>query len=193
MPEYVHDPRQRHSYELRPDAAFDAAVRALATGLESQGLIAPGASTAPRFHPHLTLLRAAEAEPALVDQVASAVATAAGFTCTRASTFGEGRIIWLGFDADSALRVARSALLESLDPASVDPVATTRPWTPHVTVAYAVPEPAREQALAWVEQQLPLAGRWARAQCWDLDVRPTVLAASADCVPDAGTPGSSTR
>jgi 2'-5' RNA ligase len=171
---YIKDLRHRYSYELRPDDALDAAVRALAAELDAAGLIEPGASVAPRFHPHLTFLRAATLVPdAVGDLVGSIEAAGVEFELTSTARFGDGRIICLVPADRTALDAARDRLLAQLDPADLDPVVHERAWTPHVTVAYAVPEPARAAALAHVEAALPLRGSWRRAQAWDLDVRPT--------------------
>jgi hypothetical protein len=70
-----------------------------------------------------------------------------------------------------------------LDPDELDPAVSQRPWTPHVTVAYAVPDAARVRARELVAARLPLVGAWDRAQSWDLDVRPTELVHDVPCVP----------
>lgn len=182
MPDYVHDSRQRHSYELRPHDALDAELRAIASRLEALGLLEPGSSTAPRFHPHLTLLRAAEADPAAVSAAAARVRGRTEVVFSHADTFGSGRIIYLHARPRAQLEEARRAVLDQLSAASVDPLATRRTWTPHVTLAYAVPEPHRARALQEVRAALPLTGQWKHAQCWDLDVRPTRLVAQSACL-----------
>lgn len=173
---FVHDPRQRYSYELRPDADLDAALRAIAARLEAAGLIAPGAATAPRFHPHMTMLRSAE--PSRDAAVAAAARLAGGASrvdLNVADTFGGGRIVYVQPTDDASLHAARAAVLESIPEAELDPVMLARPWTPHVTLAYSVAAPERDAALAQVTSELPLAGRLASVEVWDLDVRPTVL------------------
>lgn len=180
---HVHDPRHRHSYELRPDHELDASLRTLAADLEGASLLEPGASTAPRFHPHLTFCRAASPDREAVANAAAAIADAGtGVTLDRAGTFGDGRIVWLAPASRAELDAARARVLAILDPAEVDPLATSRPWTPHVTIAYAVPERARSAALAFVEARLPIAGSWRCVQAWDLDVRPTMLLHELPCV-----------
>ncbi|MEO6866891.1 MAG: GNAT family N-acetyltransferase, partial [Gaiellales bacterium] len=92
----VHDLRHAFSVELRPDPTLDASLRELAARLEAAGLLAAGAATAPRFHPHLTLLRASDVSAAALDAVAASVQEQGRVvTFTRAGTFGSGRIIWL--------------------------------------------------------------------------------------------------
>lgn len=180
---YIKDPRHRYSYELRPDAGLEAAVRTLATELEAAGLLEPGAATAPRFVPHLTLGRAASLHEGAVDAAGRQVATlGAAIELDRVVTFGDGRIICLVPSDRAVLDHVRAAALERIPPDELDPNVTARPWTPHVTVAYAVPEPARAAALEQVTAALPLAGSWARCQAWDLDVRPTRLARDVACV-----------
>jgi 2'-5' RNA ligase len=177
---HVDDPRHRFSYELRPDAALDAAIRDLALALEHAGLLPAGAATAPRFQPHLTLLRADRADHAALAAVAAHASSTAALALARAGTFGAGRIAWLAPEADAALHAARAELVDRLGAAHVDPLALARdPWTPHVTVAYAVDELHRAAVLDAVEAALPLHGRWRAAQCWDLDVRPTRCVAEA--------------
>lgn len=182
---YVHDLRHRYSMELRPDVTLDARMRVIATELEAAHLLAAGASTAPRFHPHLTLSRSATVTDKLVEQVAT---TAVRFddgavTFDRAGTFGDGRIIFLEPADDSIARATRAAIVAHLAATDIDPLVFTRDWTPHVTVAYAVPEPARVDALAHVRACLPLTGRFATIEAWDLDVRPTRLIQRADIGP----------
>jgi hypothetical protein len=58
----------------------------------------------------------------------------------------------------------------------VDPLALRRdPWTPHVTIAYAIDEPHRDELAARLAAATPITGHWTVAQAWDLDVRPTRL------------------
>jgi 2'-5' RNA ligase len=176
MADHVHDPRQRYSYELRLDAALDAALRALAAQLEADGLLPAGAATAPRFQPHLTLLRGDRADPDVLAAVAAIVGATPELQLVRCGTFGSGRIAWLAPHDDRSIVCARTQLVEQLGTDHVDPLALARsPWVPHVTVAYAIDEPHRADALRHIEQVLPLDGRWQSAQCWDLAVRPTVL------------------
>ena len=170
---YVHDLRHGCSLELRPDAQLDLAVRALARALEQAQLIEPGASTAPRFHPHLTLARATTVGQDAIAAVVGALATGPRVTLDLAETFGNGRIIYLASsEADPMLR-ARIAALDHLGPSEIDPLVRTRGWTPHLTVAYAVPEHARDAAIALVRDALPLRGAWASVEAWALDERPT--------------------
>lgn len=178
MGDFVHDDRHRFSYELRPDAALDAALRDLARSLEAAGMLLPGATSAPRFHPHLTLLRASVAHEAAV--AAAARATPLDVTFDAVGTFGGGRIVWVASGDPVRAEAARAAALAMLEPTAVDPLVTGRPWTPHVTLAYAVPQEHQASALARVEARLPLNGRWESAQCWDLDVRPTRLVERAE-------------
>lgn len=183
MPGHVHDPRHRYSYELRPDRDLDARLRSLAAGLERDRLLERGASTAPRFHPHLTFCRAAQLVDAAVHAAATTIAAAGPeLELAAAGTFGDGRIIWLAPSRPEKLVAARATLIEQLDPHTLDPLALSRAWTPHVTVAYAVPAHARARALEQVRAALPVRGRWARAQGWDLDVRPTRLVHDVACV-----------
>jgi 2'-5' RNA ligase len=171
---YIKDLRHRYSYELRPDDALDGAVRALAADLEARGLLEPGASVAPRFQPHLTLCRAAVLVPDAVHAAAAEIGKrGAGIEFDGAVRFGDGRIICLVPTDRAALVATRASTLARFDPTELDPAVHERVWTPHVTVAYAVPEAARADALALVEAALPLRGAWQRAQAWDLDVRPT--------------------
>jgi 2'-5' RNA ligase len=182
---FIKDLRHRYSYELRPDAALDAAVRALATELEAAGLLEPGAATAPRFHPHLTCCRAAVLVPDAVDAAARRLArdgTAVVFD--ELVTFGDGRIACLVPSERAVLDAVRAEVLDRISPDQLDPTATSRPWTPHVTVAYSVPEPSRDEVLAQLEAALPLTGSWERCQAWDLDVRPTRLERDVRCVLD---------
>lgn len=179
--EYVHDARHRFSLELRPDEALDRRLRVIAHELEARGLIAAGASTAPRFHPHATLLRMDGVEPAPAAAAAAALALAGGVEVEfdRLGTFGEGRIAFVQPADESAMQAARAAAVDRVDRASLDPLVLTRPWTPHVTLAYAIPEPTRAAARVLAEAALPIRGRWADLQVWDLDVRPTRLVHSA--------------
>lgn len=173
--QHVHDVRHAVSVELRPDAALDARLRELAASLESAGLLAPGAATALRFQPHLTLLRARS----VPDAALAAAGAAAGeqdltVRFTDAGTFGDGRIIWLALEDAGALHDLRRALLAHLPHADVDPLVTSRGWTPHLTVAYAVDEPEhRAAALELVRAALPLTGTWRTLETWQLDERPT--------------------
>lgn len=177
MPDFVHDERHRFSYELRPDEELDTALRAVAVSLEVGGLLVPGATSAPRFHPHLTLCRAATANDEAL--VAVAAATTPDVSFDAAGVFGEGRIIWVAATDPAPSHVARAAALEHLDPALVDPLVASRAWTPHVTIAYAVPREHQAAAIEAVRAALPITGRWRDVQCWDLDVRPTSLVARA--------------
>jgi hypothetical protein len=77
------------------------------------------------------------------------------------------------------LEQLRRDLLELLPADTIDPFVERRTWNPHVTLAYAVPEPHRAAALEFVTAQLPITGRWAEVQAWDLDVRPTRLVHAA--------------
>ncbi len=174
MGEFVDDPRHRFSYELRPDQLLDAAIRGLAAALERDGLLPAGASTAPRFQPHLTLARASRADRAAVDAIAATIESSALFELDRAGSFGDGRIAWLAPAPDSRLRVVRAILVEQLGVDQVDPLALARdPWIPHVTIAYSIDEQHRAEAARRVAEALPLAGAWRSVECWDLDVRPT--------------------
>ncbi len=176
MPDHVDDPRHRYSYELRPDATLDRAIRELALRLEADGLIPPGAATALRFQPHITLLRADHVDPAALTRLADDIAVDPHLALHAVGTFGNGRIAWIAPRDDRQLRRARTDLVERLGADSVDPLALARdPWVPHVTVAYAIDEPCRDQARQVVAGALPLTGTWRVAQCWDLDVRPTEL------------------
>ncbi|MCZ4496952.1 MAG: 2-5 ligase superfamily [Thermoleophilia bacterium] len=173
---FVHDPRQRYSYELRPDALLDAALRAIAARLEAAGLIAPGAATAPRFHPHLTMLRSAS--PSHTAALAAAVQLAGAareLDLRSADTFGVGRIVYVEPADGGPLHAARAAVAQAIPEEELDPVMLARPWTPHLTLAYAVAEPLRVAALKQVSAELPLTGSLASVEVWDLDVRPTVL------------------
>ena len=171
---HVDDPRHRYSYELRPDPGLDREIRALALRLELAGLLPAGAATAPRFQPHLTLLRADHHDAAALDRCARTLARDTTLVLDRSGTFGNGRIAWIAPRGDVLLRTGRAQLVEQLGAAHVDPLALARdPWVPHVTVAYAIDEPHRAAAIELVDASLPLAGSWQVAQCWDLDVRPT--------------------
>lgn len=177
MGEFVHDARHRYSYELRPEPTLDARLRELAAELEADGLLAPGAATAPRFHPHLTFVRADHASTALIDEIAARLAHDPEAALDLVGTFGGGRIAWLAPSQDLLLRATRVHVVDALggEP-HVDPLALRRdPWTPHVTIAYSIDEPHRDAVRARIEAALPLAGRWTVAQVWDLDVRPTRL------------------
>lgn len=174
MADFVDDPRHRFSYELRPDGDLDHAIRSVAARLEAEGLLAAGASTAPRFHPHLTLLRADHADPDLVAQLAADLVGHEALYLDQVGAFGNGRIAWLAPDRDEALQQARGQLVDALGETHVDPLALARsPWTPHVTVAYDVAPAHREAVQAQLRDALPLRGAWRVAQAWDLDVRPT--------------------
>lgn len=174
--DYVHDLRHRYSLELRPIDALDVELRALALGLEEAGLVPQGASTKPRFHPHLTIGRAASTSADLVAHVASAViAVGTDITFSSAATFGHGRIIYLELDVAQVAQVARAALVEHLPAEELDPLMGEREWTPHLTIAYSVPEATRDAALEHVRSALPIRGAFGSVQAWDLDVRPTVL------------------
>jgi len=170
---YIHDQRHRCSLEVRPDAALDATLRSLARDLEARGLLRPGATTAARFHPHLTLLRASAIPAAVVAHAAATLHAPVSFSCAR--TFGDGRIVYLAPDDCTTLIAVRGEAMSVLDADTLDPLATSRPWTPHVTLAYVVPEAAREAALELVCAALPVSGAWESVQAWDLDVRPTLL------------------
>jgi 2'-5' RNA ligase len=174
--DFVHDPRHRYSWELRPDDELDHELRSLAADLEAAGLLATGAATAPRFHPHLTLLRADRADRVLLEQVAARIGHAPDLRLDVVGTFGSGRIAWLAPSDVSLLVATRSWLIDELGEQHVDPLALARnPWTPHVTVAYAVDEPQRDAVQVHLRRALSIRGRWSVAQCWDLDVRPTTL------------------
>jgi 2'-5' RNA ligase len=180
---YGHDPRHRFSYELRPDAELDATLRAIASELEARGLILPGASTAPRFHPHLTLARASRASTPALENAGRRVEP--DVTFGSAGTFGDGRIIYLEPDRAPAFQNVRAGLVATLAPDELDPLVKDRPWTPHVTVAYAVPKETRTEALEHVRAQLPVRGTWASIETWDLDVRPTRLMHEVRVAPPA--------
>lgn len=180
---YIKDLRHRYSYELRPDGDLDAAVRAIAADLEARGLLDRGASTAPRFQPHLTWCRAAVLAPEAILAAARRVAELdASARLTAVTTFGSGRIICLLPELLEPLQQSRAAVIGHIEPGALDPAVHLRPWTPHVTVAYSVPDAARDAALDAVRHSLPLEGRWERAQAWDLDVRPTRCEVDAPCV-----------
>ncbi|MCW2955862.1 MAG: 2-5 ligase superfamily, partial [Thermoleophilia bacterium] len=127
---------------------------------------------APRFHPHLTLARAAVASPQAARAAASGVAPGA-VTFAEADTFGEGRIVFLEPTDIAPAQAARAAIVAGVDPDDLDPLVHTRPWRPHVTLAYAVPEATRAAALEHVRAALPIVGSFSAVQVWDLDVRPT--------------------
>jgi 2'-5' RNA ligase len=174
--DFVHDPRHRYSWELRPDEELDRSLRSCAAALEAAGLLPSGASTAARFHPHLTLLRADRADPALLEQVAARIGHAPDLHLDVVGAFGGGRIAWLAPGDARLLAATRAWLIDALGESSVDPLALARsPWTPHVTLAYAVDEPHRDEVQAQLHAAAPLRGHWDVAQCWDLDVRPTRL------------------
>lgn len=177
MGEFVHDERHRFSYELRPDDALDQRLRVLAAELEADGLLPAGAATAPRFHPHITFVRADHADDALVDVIARRIAKQPIVTLDAVGSFGGGRIAWLAPTSDRLLRATRVHVVDALGGEThVDPLALRRdPWTPHVTVAYAVDPAHREAVQQRLATALPVAGRWSVAQVWDLDVRPTRL------------------
>lgn len=184
---YVHDLRHRFSLELRPDPELDRRLRALALELETRGLIDPGATSAPRFQPHLTLLRAARIEPSVAEAVARALARdGARVTFTSADTFGQGRIVYVVPTEPAPFEEVRSAAVELIDPDELDPLVHSRAWTPHITVAYAVPEASRAAALRHVRDALPVIGMWGSVQTWDLDVRPTRQTASASTTAQRG-------
>jgi len=180
---YVQDPRHAFSYELRPGAALDAQLRTLAADLETAGLLRPGAATAPRFHPHLTLLRADHVAADLVDELAARMSHEhAELRLDAADSFGDGRMVWLAPTPAAATHLAatRAWLIHAIGPGHVDPFALARdPWIPHVTIAYAIDEPHRAAALAHVAATLPHVGAWGSAQAWSLDVRPTELVHAA--------------
>jgi 2'-5' RNA ligase len=175
--EFVHDERHRFSYELRPDADLDRRLRELAVELEADGLLPPGAAAAPRFHPHITFVRADHADTALVEDIARRIAHDPELVLDTVGTFGGGRIAWLAPSRDLLLRATRVHVVDALGgEAHVDPLALRRdPWTPHVTVAYSIDEPHRDAVHARLAAALPIHGRWIVAQTWDLDVRPTRL------------------
>jgi 2'-5' RNA ligase len=179
----IADERQRFSWELRPDRQLDAQVRAVAARLESAGLIADGAATAPRFHPHLTLLRSRTVDRRALNAIAELLDDAPNVTLDAAAAFGGGRIIYLTPSAEDAQRMqdVRAALIALLSDEDIDPSSLARdPWTPHVTVAYAVESPeAQPLALERVRAELPLQGTWRVAQAWDLSIRPTIRAGEA--------------
>jgi 2'-5' RNA ligase len=180
---YIKDVRHRFSYELRPQAELDAVIRDIATWLEHDGLLEPGASTAPRFQPHLTFCRAARFVPAALHAAAEVIGRDPEVTFDGVVTFGDGRIVCLVPGERDLLDEARAALLAHLDPDELDPAVHERPWNPHITIAYAVPEHARDAAPGVVAHHLRIAGSWDRAQSWDLDVRPTALVGDVPCVP----------
>lgn len=178
MSAHVADPRHRFSYELRPDAQLESVLRGLARRLEDDQLLPAGASTAPRFQPHLTLLRADHADRELVDALAGRVPSS--LALATAGGFGDGRIAWLAPDGGEQLASARTWLVKQLGADHVDPLALARdPWVPHVTVAYAVEQQHRDAVRAALAAVLPLGGSWATVEAWDLDVRPTVRVAQA--------------
>ncbi|MBC7460166.1 MAG: 2'-5' RNA ligase family protein [Thermoleophilia bacterium] len=171
---FVRDPRHAFSYEVRPSPALDAELRAIAHRLDADGLLRPGASTAPRFHPHLTFLRAAVAVDAAARAAAQAL-TARGIDVafTSVDVFGAGRIVYVQPFDRAPLDAARAQLLSHIDDAELDPLALDRELTPHVTLAYAVPEDHRAAARAQVEAALPIEGMWGALEVWSLDERPT--------------------
>ncbi len=176
MGEFVHDERHRFSYELRPDATLDRRLRDLAADLEADGLLPVGAATAPRFHPHITFVRADHAEAGVVEEIAARIGKDPALVLDTVGTFGGGRIAWLAPSQDRLLRVTRAHVVDALGEVHVDPLALRRdPWIPHVTLAYSVDEPHREALHARLVDALPIRGRWVVAQAWDLDVRPTRL------------------
>ena len=173
---HVHDLRHRYSVELRPDEQLDADLRRVAHELEARGILLEGACTAARFHPHATLLNAGVPGIAAADNAAATLAPGAAVVqFDEVGTFGHGRIVYVRPSDASALLTAREAAIAALDPDELDPLVHARPWTAHVTLAYAVPEGSREVALDHVRAALPIVGRWGGVQVWDLDVRPTVL------------------
>ena len=180
-PHFIRDPRHRYSLELRPGEALDAAVRALARALEAEGLLPAGATDKPRFHPHLTILRASSIDDAVADDVASGLP--APVTFTAAGAFGSGRIVHVTPDDPSPLAGLRATAIAAIGVDVVDPIVHERVWTPHVTVAYEVHDEARAAALERVSAALPITGSWDSVQVWDLDVRPTRL---VHCAPVHG-------
>lgn len=177
MGEFVHDERHRYSYELRPDADLDRRLRHVALELEAEGLLPHGASTAPRFHPHITFVRADHADTDLVDEIAARLTHDPEVAFDTVGTFGGGRIAWIAPSQDRLLRATRIHVVDTLGGEEhVDPLALRRdPWTPHVTLAYSIEEPHRAAVHAHLAASLPIVGRWSIAQAWDLDVRPTRL------------------
>lgn len=176
MPAFVHDPRHAYSFEVRPAADLDARLRAVAADLESRGLIPAGATTAPRFHPHLTLLRAALPDLAAATAAAGELAAAASAVrFASVGTFGDGRIVYVEPADRAPLDAARAQLLSRISDDLLDPLALERELTPHVTLAYSVPAPTRAAAAEAVAAALPIEGRWGTLEVWYLDVRPTEL------------------
>jgi 2'-5' RNA ligase len=183
------DPRHRYSYELRPDAQLDQAIRHVALQLEATGAIAPGLATAPRFQPHLTLLRADRCDEQLVAAVADLVSHAPALDFETGGSFGAGRIGWLQPRDSDPLVAARDLLIREIADVHIDPLALARdPWIPHLTVAYAVEVEHRDVIVELLASRLPLAGTWASAQAWDLAMRPTVLVANARICPGQPRP-----
>ena len=180
---YVHDLRHRYSVELRPSAELDAQLRELARGLEHAGLVPDGASTQPRFHPHLTIGRTASVTRDVVEAVAAAINTlGAAIEFTSAATFGHGRIIYVQLASDEIAHRARATMVEHTPEPDLDPLMFERAWIPHVTIAYSVPEATRAAALEHIRAQLPIGGAFATVEAWDLDVRPTVRLHCAEAV-----------
>jgi len=173
--------RHRYSLELRPTDEFDARLRRAARTLESAGLIEPGATTAERFHPHMTLLRASEIREVRAEAVAKRLAGGhAEIRFAAASAFGEGRVLYLVPEVRSVLDRARANAIDAAPLDELDPLVYERKWTPHVTLAYSVPEATRELAHTALAELLPLEGAWGSVEIWDLDVRPTELEYSID-------------
>lgn len=104
-----------------------------------------------RYPPHLTLARYADLPPEILREAFASFAKEkpVSLTFEGIGLFeGDPLVLWLSPRSDRRLIDLHARIHEIVDPALCDPHYRPGHWTPHLTIAMAVPACRRENALA---------------------------------------------
>lgn len=102
------------------------------------------------YAPHITLARYEDIDPVLLTGALAAFNGEAAFALTfdAIRTFdGDEIVLWLSPQPDERLFEAHARLHDTIAPLLCDPHYRPGAWTPHLTIAAAVPAGRREDAL----------------------------------------------
>lgn len=162
-----------HSIELLFDGDTDAAIRSIWDDLASAGI----RSQAPAGRPHVTVA-VADRIADVVDGLLRPVADQLPLECAVGASLllGRGSAILTRLIVPTAALLAVHAEVHRIcGAAHLEPVAapTSLPghWTPHVTLARGVGDPALARALRIAGRPWLIEGRFARLRRWDGDQR----------------------